>query len=391
MEFDLVIYGATGFTGTLSTKRLTKKGQNENLRIAIAGRNQQKLEQLQASCEVKPGIINADSADIKAIEAMVQRTKVVLNFAGPFALYAEPVIAACAKYGKDYLDITGETPFIRSMIEKYQQQALSTGSRLIPFSGFDSVPADLGVYRALAIAKDKDIMIDDMCHYYLLKGGLNGGTLASALNAAESKQELGAQSLIPSNSRKLKKSIAFKPIFEPMLQRWSAPFFMGPINQAVVERSIWLRSEIGESVNPFQYQERVLVGKGNGYLKASFVIGVLIGLRLLTMTSLGRTLLRRFGPKPGEGPSEEIRRNGITKGQLICRSQGESKMILGMEYPGDPGNEATVAMANASALLATENAFVDNRKGFLTPTTAFGDRLMGRLEASGFKFSTEFV
>lgn len=393
-EFDLVIYGATGFTGRLASQYLTRAGNGEGLRVAIAGRNQQKLEVVQQSCNKKPQIVLADSSRPETIDAMVQKTKVVLSFAGPFAIHGEPVIAACAKWGRDYLDITGETPFIRNMIERYQSEAEKTGARLIPFSGFDSIPADLTVYMGLAAARSRGLILDDLSLYYQIRGGLNGGTLASALNIAEhsSGRELfDPNSLIldPNWPRGPKPDL--KPRYEPVLHRWTAPFFMAPVNKAVVRRSSWLRAQHGKADHPFQYEERMVVGKNLGVLQAGLATGVLAGFGLLTGNPIGRGLLRRLGPKPGEGPSDEARKNGFFRSQLVCRSQGVCKLIVRMEREGDPGNEITITLASESAKLAAENAFQPNAKGFITPTVAFGDQLTKRLEQAGFRFRTEFV
>jgi short subunit dehydrogenase-like uncharacterized protein len=393
-EFELVIYGATGFTGRLAAQYLSRSGIADGLRIAIAGRNQQKLAEVQKSCARSPSILIADSTSPASIEDMVRKTKVVLSFAGPFALHGEPVVAACAKYGRDYLDITGETPFIRTMIERYQSEAVSTGARLIPFSGFDSVPADLAVFLGLAAARSRGLQLDEMSFYYKIRGGLNGGTLASALNIAEhsSGRELfDSNSLILDANWPRGPRTNLNPRYEPVLHRWTAPFFMGPINKAVVRRSSWLRAQQGKADHPFQFEERMVVGRSLGPLQAGLATGMLAGFGLLTRNSAGRSLIRRFGPKPGEGPSEEVRRNGFFHGQLVCRSQGLCKLIIHIEREGDPGNEITVALACESARLATENAFGPGLKGFITPTIAFGDQLTKRLEQAGFRFKTEFA
>src|SRR3990167_6170350 len=156
-RYDLVIYGATGFAGSVATKHLMESSNLNGMRVAIAGRNKQKLEDLQKLCKFKPDIIIADSNDPASVESMAQSTKVVLNFAGPFAKYAEPVIAACAKLGTHYLDITGETAFIRTMMDRYQEQAKASGARLIPFCGFDSIPADLTTFLALEAASANNV------------------------------------------------------------------------------------------------------------------------------------------------------------------------------------------------------------------------------------------
>ncbi len=393
-EFDLVVYGATGFTGRLAAQYLCRSSLSGQLKVAIAGRNRQKLEEVAQSCEIKPSLVIADSTQSASIEEMVQKAKVVLSFAGPFALHGEPVVAACAKYGRDYLDITGETPFIRSMIDRYQTQAEETGARLIPFSGFDSIPADLSVYLGLAAARSRGLQLDDLSLYYQIKGGLNGGTLASALNIAEhssGRDLFDPNSLIPDPNWPRGPRPNLKPRFEPVLDRWTAPFFMGPINKAVVRRSSWLRAQQGKPDHPFQYEERMVMGKRLGPLQAGLTTGVLAGFGLLTGNPAGRSLLKRFGPKPGEGPSAETRRNGFFRGQLVCRSQGLCKLIVRMEREGDPGNDITVALAAESARLAAENAFLPGLKGFLTPTLAFGDQLTKRLEQAGFRFKTDFA
>lgn len=392
-QFDLIIYGATGFTGRLATQYMLSEGRSDNLRIAIAGRDLKKLEALQQSFVVKPTIIIADSSNLAAIEAMVQQTKVVLNFAGPFSLYGESVIAACAKWGVDYLDITGETPFIHAMIKRYQNQAIESGARLIPFSGFDSIPADLTLYLALNAANDRGIPLDDLCFYYQLKGGFNGGTLATAFHLAEFADKSllqNANCLIPDLSCPKASRSSFAPHYETALSRWSAPFFMSAINKAVVRRSVWLRAQNGEEGQSFQYEERMLMSNRFGYLKACITTAFLAGFRLLSRYSLGRYFLKRFSPKPGEGPSATVRQQGFFRGQLVCRSQGICKLIVSMEREGDPGNEITVALACESARLAIDNAFITERKGFLTPTTAFGDQLTKRLEQAGFRFKMKF-
>lgn len=386
-KFDLVIYGATGFTGRLAAQYMMRPGIGNSINVAIAGRDAQKLHAIKESCAIKPAIIIADSTQPETIDAMVKQTKVVLSFAGPFALYGEPVIAACAKWGVDYLDITGETSFISRMIDRYQQQALETGARLIPFSGFDSIPADITVFQALTAASRNGLLLDKLCLYYQIKGGFNGGTLATALNMSENSDR--QNSMVPGSFwSQTSSSLSLKPRFEPAIARWTAPFFMGPINKEVVRRSAWLRSQLGKGSEPFQYQERMVMGQRFGYFKAALTAGMLTTFYLLSKNAVGRKLLKRFGPKPGEGPSDSVRQNGFFRGRLVCYSQGVCKMIVSMEREGDPGNDITVALACESARLAVENAFTHNLKGFLTPSIAFGEQLTQRLEKAGFRFNT---
>lgn len=388
-EFDITVYGASGFTGRLAAQYLSKT----SLRLAIAGRNREKLEAVAASCTHRPAIIIADSADAASIRGMVARTEVVANFAGPFSLYAEPVIAACAELGRHYCDITGETPFIKRMIARYQKQAEASGACLIPFAGFDSVPAELTSYLALRAAQQGAYTLDHLVHYYSMKGGLNGGTLASALAMAEQGESsaLGNPNLLigdPSWPRSKRSKLG--PSFEPILSRWSAPFIMSPINTAVVRRSSYLRSREKTSEKPFFYEERMLFGKKlSGRLEAQLATLALGAFAGITQLPIGRTLARRLGPKPGEGPSESKRQQSFYKGRLIGRSEQRPRVLVTMESQGDPGNETTIICAAEIAQLLQEGAQSSACSGFSTPSVAFAEPLIERLRAAGMKFETK--
>lgn len=392
-KFELTVYGATGFTGSVATRHLMQSPLLSGMRIAIAGRNQGKLEALQQSCDTKPDIVIADSHDPASVDAMVQNSNVVLNFAGPFARYAEPVISACAKYGTHYLDITGETTFIRDMIEKYQEQAQASGARLIPFCGFDSVPADLTTLLALETASANQLNLDELHLYYQIKGGYNGGSLETFFNMAETGSlpaKTGPDVLVPEASLPPALAASSAPRYEPDFSRWSASFFMAPINKAVVRRSTWLRSQLHEMPEPdFQYDERLLMPATYGCFRAYVTTIITAGFGFLSQTSFGRDLLRWCVPAPGEGPSETERLAGFFRVQLVGRRAGYTRIKIGMEREGDPGNEITAALAIECARLAMENRFATDLRGFLTPAVAFGNPLRSYLEAVGFRFKIE--
>jgi short subunit dehydrogenase-like uncharacterized protein len=233
-EFDVVLYGATGFTGR-QTVRYFHKFAPPDLRWAIAGRNQSTLEALNSGVPV----MVADSSNQNAIDKMVERTRVMLSTAGPFALYGTGIVDACVRFRTHYCDITGETPWVRSLIDRYQDQATAEGTRLIPFSGFDSIPSDLG---AMLVAGALGPQTTTVKAFFQISGGLNGGTLASALNMAET----GADKLMrdpfllsPLIQRPLK-DLERDPTagaFDEDAQTWVAPFVMGAINTRVVRRS----------------------------------------------------------------------------------------------------------------------------------------------------------
>lgn len=393
-EIDIVIYGATGFTGQLAAEYLT--GGDSSLRVAIAGRNERKLLDVAKRCHKTPSIILADSSYPSSIDDMVKKARVVLSFAGPFSLYGEPVIAACARYGRDYLDITGETPFIRSMIERYHYEAQKNKARLVPFSGFDSVPADIAVFLAKESAAAQGCTLDEFTFFYKLKGGFNGGTLATALDMSERgvrRVLVDANSLIVGSQHRFRRSLVdYKFRYEPLMRRWTAPFLMSSVNEAVIRRSLWLESiaQPQKSLPAIRYQERLLVKNSWGMLRAAIATGALMGFGMLSAYKSGRKLLQTLGPKPGEGPSAQVRADGFFQGQLIARKRGESAYTkVSIERAGDPGNEITVALAAESARLAVENAFITDKAGFLTPSIAFGNLLVRRLIEAGFRITTE--
>ena len=393
-EFDIIIYGATGFTGQLATKYLTRDGSGHNLRVAIAGRNEQKLQAISQQCAQRPAVIVAAKEEVGLTQAMVQRTAVILNFAGPFALHAEPIIAACVKFGRHYLDITGESPFIRQMIDRYDAAAVDSGSRLIPFSGFDSVPADLMALIALNCAKDHDVQLDQLSAYYQLRGGLNGGTLASMLNIAKStplNALFDAKMLIADPQWSCPPCRRSLPRYEELLKCWSAPFFMGAINQAVVQRSQWLRAQSGDQVVPCAYEEFQIVSRRFTAVTSVGICALLAMLSQAMTTKHGRGIVKRLGPKPGEGSSPAVQGRAWFKARLIGRAGGAAKVVVHMSAKGDPGNAVTVALACESARLAAEGKFSTSRRGFLTPSVAFSSDLQQRLEIAGFKFESKML
>jgi short subunit dehydrogenase-like uncharacterized protein len=388
-SYDVIVFGATGFTGRLAARRL---GEEPHLKLAIAGRNRAKLEEIAASCKHKPAIIVSDAKDKDSVFAMVRQGRVIANFAGPFALYGENVIAACAEYGQSYCDITGESPFIRSMIDRYQVKAVESGACLIPMSGFDSVPGDLLSYLAMNEAERHGWRLSEMKHYYQVGGGFNGGTLETALNMAESKQTAMMQNdnvLIPNSSWANGAKPDLGPSYEPLIKKWSSLFFMNFVNTAVVRRSLFLRFPDKPAIGKISYQERMLVPKGpGGKAKAYAITAALAGVAAMTSNPIGRMVLRKLGPSAGEGPSEKAIREGFYRGTLIGREEGRPRVMIKMKAKGDPGNEFTVLAAATTALLLAEGKAL--MTGFVTPSTGLGDALVQALEAKGVSFSTEY-
>ena len=402
---DVILYGASGFTGRQTARYFADNEETGSLRWAMAGRNQKKLEQVRkdlgAGFEEVP-ILVADSNDMDAVRSMVSQTRVVLNTAGPFALFGENIVSACIDYGVDYVDITGETVFVRYLIDRYHEKARRNTVRIIPFCGFDSVPADLGT---LFLAKHVMRTFDQACReikgFYSARGGVNGGTLASLYTLFDMNQYQQLRDpliLVPdgngNSSQAVRQQDPVFPHYDADIGSWTAPFFMAPINTRVVRRSHALFSGWGEGYGqPFTYQEYTKVGGSMPWLKAFGISAGLATVTSLCRMSLARSLLKSLSPKPGSGPSKQAMDSGFFRLRLTGKTESGQKVLAIVEDVGDPGNRVTVKTLCESALsLALEKEKLpggNSRGGILTPATGLGMVLVNRLSRMGMTFRFE--
>lgn len=396
-RYDIILYGATGFTGKQVVAYFSKHAPIA-VRWAIAGRNQQKLEAVQADLDLAVDIIVADAQDTATIDDMVQQTAVILTTAGPYALYGTNLLANCAKHGVHYVDITGEAPWVAKMLQQYGDQAKTTGAKIIPFCGFDSIPADLGLgqLQAYARATWQEELVEAKSYYTMARGGLNGGTLLSGLNMMETGE--GAMLMnpylltkdlqVPKFISKIKDSD--KHHYVAALKRWVYPFFMADINSKVVYRSVGLAIH-HELAHPptFYYNEYHAIGKRwAAFMGAT----ILRSINTLGRFAVVRKLMKRFGPDAGEGPSEDDREEGFFRLRMFGKTSSGQQAMMQLQYPGDAGNKATVCFLCESALaLCLQLDELPDRKGFLTPQMAFGDVLVARLKAAGLELTCETV
>lgn len=389
---DLIVYGATGFTGRQAAHYLAHACARHDLRLAIAGRRPSKLEALAAELPGQVDIIVADSARTETVDAMVRQGRVVVSTAGPFALYGSPVVEACVQHGVDYVDITGETPWVRDLIDRYHDEASARGVRIIPMCGFDSVPSDLG---AFLLSEHIQTVLHERCTAihasFRMQGGLNGGTLASLLNLLEGgdRDRLYDPFLLnPPGTRAPAEPPPpdlVKVTREDGLRGWRAPFAMAPINTRVVRRSQALRS--ADDPAPFAYSESMRM---RHWLSAmGFHVGLAVFEQLSRWPSF-RGLLKRFGPGPGEGPSEEAMQRGHTEVVFIGTTAGGKTVLARFEAPGDPGNRVTIRLLGEAALaLRLQSEALPGSGGVLTPSTGLGMVLVERLRAAGMTLRVE--
>ena len=388
-KYKIVIFGATGFTGELCAKFMSEK--YSDIPIAIAGRSLEKLEKIKNKHGLPFPIIVADAFDVSALEKMCKDTEVVLSTAGPYHKYGSDLLGACVKNGCHYIDITGESFWIKDMIEKHHREASNKGIRIINACGFDSAPSDLGVFYAVNQVAGS---VKSVQCFQAWKGEASGGTMEtmfSSMDAKLAKGGLGKFSLNPKNSisenqkKKTSDKIAVQKI--PHLGGWTGPFVMALPNTRVVRRSAALSRFTGKYYgDDFVYSEGAYYSKKGAARKVTFMT---LALGLIIVSPL-RKLLRGFFRKPGEGPSQEAMDSGFFKSRFLIETQ-DGFRAFSMSSSGDPGYKMTSRMACESALcLAIENpASLPGGEGFgglLTPSVGLGNVLINRLKNIGVSF-----
>jgi short subunit dehydrogenase-like uncharacterized protein len=401
--YDVVLYGASGFVGKQTVQYFAHHAAPKQVRWAIAGRNRQKLEAVRAEVGAAVDVLVADSQDQVAIDAIVSQTRVLLTTAGPFSLYSNALVDACVRFKTHYVDITGETPWVRTLIDRYHTQAAADGTRIIPCCGFDSVPSDLGTYLVVRhLQQEWGVPCQQVKAYFQAYGGLNGGTLASAFNLYDSGNttQLGDPFLLnPPGNRPQAESDSLRdgtdcnrdpqaPSYDRELGTWVAPFFMGPVNTRIVRRSAALYDQWQEPYGThFTYQEYLRFDEPLTWLKAT---GVTAGLALfmgVLQQPQVRSLLQPLLPKPGSGPSEQTMNDGWFSCALVGTAVDGRKVKGLIRDQGDPGNRATVKFICEAALgLVLQTDALPGgqaRGGILTPATGLGDVLAERLRLAG--------
>ena len=383
-EYDFVVYGATGFTGKLVVEYLVHKySNNSQIKWALAGRNLEKLESVAVSKNVPEGtgLLEVDSNNIASIEEMISKTKCVLTTVGPYQLYGNDIVSACAKSGIDYVDLCGEPGWMHEKINELTKTARETGSRIVFSCGFDSIPFDLGVLflQNEVTRRYGKPSVNVRGRVREMNGEFSGGTAASlgaTMAALKEKPELFA---VLANPFSLSNGFAGpdqpadnKPIFDDKLDTWVAPFFMAPINTKNVHRSNALMNHMyGKD---FCYNEMWVMGPGDdGKAAADFIS---------SSNPLGNA------PKPGEGPSRESRENG-NYDILFCGDINDESVHVSVVGDMDPGYGSTSKMIAESAICLVKEC-EDLNGGIYTPAPSMGIKLIKRLQDNaGLTFKIE--
>ena len=348
-DLDIVIYGATGFTGKLCVKYLTENAKD--LRWAIAGRNLTKLSQVAIRFSPQTETLVADGDDKKALDAITGRAKVIISTAGPFHRYSSKLVASCVQNSTHYVDITGETFWIKEIIDKHHSEAVSKGVRIIPSCGYDSLPSDLGVFFS---SKQLGKPIKRIESYHTGQGGASGGTIETGfsmgdLNLGKEMQDpflLNPEDSVTPEQRSLS-SDRVKIRKNKIINAWTGRFIMATMNTRVVRRSAALLEARQEAYGvDFTYQEYAFYKK---YINA-FLVSFATLLSMIIIGTPIRKLVRRFLPKPGEGPSQETMKNGFFDCLYTVEAEDGSLSVFRMHGKGDPGYRVTSKFVCESAL-----------------------------------------
>ena len=387
-EFDIIVYGASGYTGRLVAEYLAKRyGVGGEVAWAMAGRSADKLAAVrdEISAPAETPLVVADADDPASLEAMVRRGKAILTTVGPYQLYGSALVAACAAAGTDYLDLCGEPPWMRRMIDAHDAAAKASGARILFSCGFDSIPFELGVWFLQEEARRKFGAPAARVKGRVrgLKGGISGGTAASL------KATMAAAMQDPGLIDLLRNPFALTPGFtgpeqpagaapelDPDIDAWVAPFVMAAINTRNVHRSNAL---LGHAYGQdFVYDEMMIAGPGEQGEATARAIA-----------AAGPGLGGDGGPQPGEGPTKEERETGFFDVLFVGLGPDGRQVRASVGGDRDPGYGSTSKMIAETAVCLVKNA-PEAPGGVWTPGAALTQKLVDRLQANaGLTFKVE--
>jgi short subunit dehydrogenase-like uncharacterized protein len=383
-QYDLALFGATGFTGGLTARYLAANGP-EGLRWALVGRNRGKLEAVRSSLQSllgvgvpTPDLLIADAADDAALREVAEDTKVVVTTVGPYALYGEPLVAACAAAGTDYVDLTGEPEFVDRIWLGYHRKAQESGARLVHCCGFDSIPHDLGAYFTVKqLPEGVPLSVNG---YVRTEAEFSGGTFSSAINGfGRARQTVSVarrrrQAEQRPAGRKIR-SAAPRVRRDDGLGGWVVP--LPTIDGAVVRRSAAALERYGPD---FSYGHNAVAKHLSSVAATAGGVGIALVLAQLPPT---RKLLLKAFRSPGEGPGEEVRAKSWFKITFV--GEGGGKRVVTEVSGGDPGYSETSKMLAESGLCLAFDELPESA-GQVTTAAAMGNALQSRLQAAGIAF-----
>lgn len=392
-DFDLILYGATGFTGALVAAYLAEHAP-DGLRWALAGRNLPKLEGVRDRLGLSVPLLQADSHDDASLDALAARTRVVCTTVGPYLRHGFGLARACAEAGTHYTDLTGEVPFMQRTVGALHEVATRSGARIVHTCGYDSIPSDLATFL-LQEAMTADGSPAQTVRTYVgpSRGGVSGGTMASMMEIMRLAEDRAARramadpyALDPADDRGSADTWDdLRPQADDLVEQWVAPFFMGPVNTRVVRRSHALLGRPWGAA--FSYTEVMATGPGLKGAATAWGITAALGafVGAASKPALRELLERRVLPAPGQGPDEATRERGFFRHLTVGvgRDPSARRMVRVVGHQ-DPGYGATALMLSEACLaLAMQEADLPDVAGVLTPSVGMGHVLADRLRAAG--------
>ena len=392
-DYDIVIWGASGFTGRLVAEYLYKNYNYKDLKWAIAGRDKEKLNTVRENyLDENIPIILADSFDESTLVEMVKKTNVVCSTVGPYAKYGSLLVKSCVNNGTNYCDLAGEAQWIRKMIDLYHDKAIDNNVKIVNSCGYDSIPSDMGVYFINKNLSKKNLKIK--MRVTGTKGGYSGGTYASMQNIIKEasldrevrKSLTNPYGLNPVGEQKGNdKRDLSSVVYDSEIKSWIAPFLMAGINTRIVRRSNALsKYKYGKG---FKYDESIMTGQGiKGRLN-----GIMLSIPLIFLAAKPGSLLNKissfFVPKPGDGPNKKERESGYFSSRFFVFDEESNASVFKVTGDRDPGYGSTSKMLAESAVcIAKDN--LEDKFGVLTPSYAMGDHILNRLiSKAGLTFS----
>lgn len=391
----IVVWGATGFTGRLVCEHIASN-YNSSIKWAMAGRSREKLQQVRdliaERCQVDlldVPLVVADLSDTASLDEMASDTEVIISTAGPFTRLGTPIVDAAVRNECHYVDITGEAPWVKKMIKEYDSEAESKGIRIIPCCGYDSIPSDLGAMMVVNELKSRGKKVKSVLSIVGdSKGGVSGGTLASAMEiAADSSLEaksLSPYALIPEGQTPGSDKDIWGPRYNEPLKKWLAPFVMQVVNSRVVQRSNYL---LDWGRQEFSYSEMIAAP---GRISAIIIATLTAAFGLAVSQVWLHGILKRVLPSPGEGPSRETMLSGYYKHKIIGEStDGDRVVAIFEDSSRDPGYWGTSRLLlEAGLCLALQQDELEKldcpvkKGGVLTPASALGPVLLERLRSN---------
>ncbi len=399
-DFQIIVWGATGFTGQIVTEYLNDHYGNQ-IRLAIAGRNIKKLNKVKSDLQLKENVecLVGDSFDEDSLKKITSRTEVIISTVGPYLIFGKALVSACVQTKTDYCDLTGEIPFVKDSVDSFHRRAKENNVKIVHSCGYDSIPSDIGCLLLQKKSNEKYGVPASNVKLFVMgtKGKFSGGTVASMMNLMkEAKNEKKRQ--IQTDPYILCKDVTMEmpnqriqnfTWYDPRIEKWTAPFIMARFNSRIVFRTNELKGyAYGRD---FMYDEGMTVGYGmKGKLRGSMLmLGIGLSIKLLSLSFTRALLGKMVLPKPGEGPNKKEREEGFFKVILVGQnSDEENRVDVVISDTNDPGYGSTSIMLAESALsLVLDKDYLPGNYGVITPAVAMDTIIVDRLQKAGFHIS----